>query len=405
MVAIPRRTIHLYQGELADLIRVATESPERQRAVLSAFEDAFTRHLGVRYAIPVGAGRLGLRLILEGLGIGSGDGVLLPAFTDQSVPDAIRRIGAEPIFVDVGRRTHNLDPTRLEDAMGPRVRAVIATHLFGAPCDMDCVLAFAERHGLAVIEDCAHAIAAKSRGRRCGTLGRAAIFSFVVTKAVNTFGGGMVATDDPELARSIRSAVDALPLPEMAQLARRVLTGYALGTATRPQLFGLLGAPLLRGLRGLGRDVLGVYDRLVRPQTINANVDCAFSPIQAIAGLQQLRRLEQTQAARSRIAESLGSVLPASLTPQDLLEGDEHAWYFFIATAADPDAVVAELLRRGVDVGRYPMRNCPALIDPVAGAARFPNAEYVYRHALQLPTYPTLDEAGVAHLTSAVASL
>ncbi len=405
MLGIPRRTIHLYPGELMDLLRTARLSPDEGSALVAAFEDAFTRHLGVRHAIPVGAGRLGLKLCLEGLGVGHGDGVMLPALTDESVPSAIRRTGAEPVYVDVDRQTHNLDPALLESAMRPHVKAIIATHIFGAPCDMAAVSAFAEKHGLAVLEDCAHAIDASSAGRRCGTMGDAAIFSFVVTKAVNTFGGGMVATDDDALAARVRKAVNALPLPDPVAMARRVLAGYALNAVTRPNVFGWLGLPALAGLKAAGSDVVGAYNTLVRPSTINAHVDNAFSPIQAAAGLQQLRDLSDTQRRRHAIADAITAALPAHMQRQKPIAGDVHAWYFFVATSEQPDAIAAQLLARNVDVGRHPMRNVAALDDPAGGPVEFPAAQYVYDHALQLPVHPTLGPDAVTRLVRAVSSV
>ncbi len=373
-------------------------SPAEARALVAAFEDAFTRHLSARHAIPVGSGRLGLKLILEGLGIGPGDRVALPAFTDQSVPAAIRRAGAEPLFVDVDTRTYNLDPNRLEDSLTDDTRAVIATHIFGAPCDLETIEDIARRRDLVVIEDCAHAIDATRAGRRCGTVGTAAIFSFVVTKAVNAFGGGMVATGDDRLAAHVRTAVSKLPLPETAGLARRVAAGYALATATRPDVFAWLLRPAMRGLRAAGGDAIRAYDALVRPSTINAHVDRAFSPIQAAVGLAQLRDLPRTQAARGRAAGALRAALPSWLEPQGWSEADTHAWYFFVATAADPDDAARRLAAVGIDCGRRPMRN-------VSESSGFEGATFVQDHGLQLPIHPTLPSCTVDRMVEALGRL
>ena len=405
MFGIPRRTIHLYSGELRDLLRAAAGSASEQRALVAAFEDAFTRHIGVRHAIPVGAGRLGLRLILRGLEIGPGDGVMLPAFTDQSVPNAIRKAGAEPILVDVNRETMNLDPDRLEASYRPNARALIATHLFGAPCDMEPIFAFARAKGLEVLEDCAHAIDASAQGRRCGSLGRAAIFSFVVTKAVNTFGGGMVCTNDDALAASIRQGAHALPLPDLGGLLRRIAVGYALNSATGNDVFGWLGLPLIRGLRASGADVVRSYDRIVRPGTRNDHVDTAFSPLQAAVGLQQLRDLPATQAARHNAVAQLLPALPKGLRAQTLLPGDQHAYYFLIATAEDPAAMVTRLLSVGIDVGTAPMRNVAALEAPESGARDFPGAQYLYEHSIQIPIHPTLGVDAVRTMAARLRSL
>ena len=396
-LAVPRRSIHLFPGEARTLLSAASASPREKRTLIHATEDAFARHIGVRDAIPVGAGRLGLRLILTGLGVGPGDEVLLPAFTDQSVPNAIRRVGATPVYVDIQRSTHNLDPSLLSERHSPRCRAIIATHLFGAPCDMKAVLTFARRHHLAVIEDCAHAIDAHTEEGKCGSIGDAAIFSFVVTKAINAFGGGMVTTRDPQLARHIRSQLATLPTPETTALLRRVLAGYVLNTLTRPEIFGLLGAPALRALDASGGDIVSMYNQLVRPSTVNAHVDTAFTGMQAAAVLHQLRQLSLTQKRRHQAASTLLEAMSGSLHPQKLERpNDTHAYYFLIATSDEPDAMVRQLLRHGIDIGRHPMRNCAALDDPTQGPQEYPEAEYVYQHALQFPIHPSLPAEAIA---------
>ena len=398
MRAIPRRTIHLPPKALGTMVTAVLDEPAAGPARVAALEDAFARHLGARHAVAVGSGRLGLRLLLEGLGIGPGDEVLLPAYTDQSVPAAIRKAGATPVYVDVDRRTFNLDPDRLEAHRSPRTAAVIALHVFGGPAALGPIAAFAERHGLALIEDCAHAVDSASGGRACGTVGRAAIFSFVLTKAINAFGGGMVVTSDPALADHVRLRVAALPPPAPTALLRRVAAGVALRGLTRPAVFGAVGAPALRGLRAVGSDALAAYDRLVRPSTVNADVDTRFSPTQASVALLQVRAMDAMQARRRAIADRLSTAMPPLLTPQRLAPGDRHSWYFLVATAQDPDAVAAALLRRGVDVGRFPMRNVAA----ADGRQDCTEAEWLVQHSLQIPAYPTLTDNDVARVAAAL---
>jgi perosamine synthetase len=404
--AVPRRTIHLYPGILRDVLEAARDTPAAARARIAAFEDGFARHLGSPNVAAVGSGRLGLKLLLQGLGVGPGHKVAVPAFTDQSVPMAVRRAGAEPVYVDVDRGSFNLDPNHLETVIqDPAVRAVIALHIFGAPCDLPAIETIVARRGLPLLEDCAHAIDASSGGRMCGTIGVGAIFSFVVTKAINAFGGGMVATQNAELGDYVRRAVAELPLPEAAGLARRIAAGMALHTATRPDVFTWLLRPALTALEAAGGDVITAYNKLARPSTINAHVERAFSPVQAAVALPQLRQLATTQAARRDAADRIRAVLPDWLTPQTLRAGDEHAYYFFSATADNPERAASLLSRHGIDVGRFPMRNVAALDDPTEGPRRFPNAQWVYEHALQIPVHPTLGPVAVQRMVDAMRSL
>ena len=134
-------------------------------------------------------------------GVGPGDEVITTAFTFFATAGVIWRLGAKPVFVDIEPRTYNLDPNRLEAAITPRTRAIIPVHLYGQVADMDAINAIASRHGLMVIEDAAQAIGAGYKGKRAGVLGHASAFSFYPSKNLGGFGdGGMITTDDPDLA-------------------------------------------------------------------------------------------------------------------------------------------------------------------------------------------------------------
>src|SRR5881409_702561 len=156
-----------------------------------------------------------------------------------------RRAGLEVVFADVDPRTFNLDPDSLERAITPRTRAVVPTHLYGLPCDMDPILATARRHRLAVIEDCAHALGATWHGQPVGTLGDASFFSFQLLKPLNTYGGGMAVTSDGALAGRIAEYATAGPHPAEAAVLRRLRFGRAQRIMIRPRVFSATLFPLL----------------------------------------------------------------------------------------------------------------------------------------------------------------
>ena len=143
-----------------------------------AFEEAFAAYCETAYCVGVGNGLDALMLILKAMGLGEGDEVIVPSNTFIASALAVTYVGAKPVFAEPDLRTFNLDPSRLEAALSPRTRAVMAVHLYGQPCDMDPILAFADRHGLPVVEDCAQAHGARYRGKRVGSFGLAAGFSF-----------------------------------------------------------------------------------------------------------------------------------------------------------------------------------------------------------------------------------
>ena len=172
---------------------------------LEAFERAFATYCSVSYCVGVGNGLEALHLILRALEIGPGDEVIVPANTYIATWLAVSYSGARPVAVEPEERTYNIDPSRIEAAITPKTKAIIAVHLYGQPADMDAIKEIAGRRGLKLIEDAAQAHGARYNGRRAGSLGDAAGFSFYPSKNLGAAGdGGAVVTDDKELAQKVR---------------------------------------------------------------------------------------------------------------------------------------------------------------------------------------------------------
>jgi dTDP-4-amino-4,6-dideoxygalactose transaminase len=169
------------------------------------FEEEFAAYCQAAYAIGVDSGYSALELILRAYGIGPGDEVITAANTFIATVLTISNTGARPVLVDVDPCTYNLDPERLAAAITPRTRAIVAVHLYGQPAAMDPIRAIAQRYGLLVVEDAAQAHGARYKGRRVGSLGDAAGFSFYPAKNLGAYGdGGAVVTNDPAIAERVR---------------------------------------------------------------------------------------------------------------------------------------------------------------------------------------------------------
>ena len=172
---------------------------------VEAFEAEFAAYCQVRHCVGVGNGLDALHLILRAMDIGCGDEVIVPSNTYIATWLAVSYAGATPVPVEPDARTYNIDPALIAAAITPRTKAILAVHLYGQPADMDAINALAKKHGLKVIEDAAQAHGARYKGRRTGSLGDAAGFSFYPGKNLGAFGdGGAVTTDDGELAERIR---------------------------------------------------------------------------------------------------------------------------------------------------------------------------------------------------------
>lgn len=171
-----------------------------------AFEDAFAEYCGVEYAVGTGNGLDALMLALKALGIGEGDEVIVPSNTYIATALAVTYVGAMPVFVEPVIDTFNIDPSLIEAKITPATKAIMPVHLYGQACDMDPLMEIAKKHGLYVIEDCAQAHGALYKGRKAGTFGDAAGFSFYPGKNLGALGdAGAVVTNNKELADKVRA--------------------------------------------------------------------------------------------------------------------------------------------------------------------------------------------------------
>ncbi len=166
------------------------------------FEAYLCKYLGVKHCIPVCNGTVGLELLVRGLEL-SGE-VIVPSFTFVATAHALSWLGVEPVFCDVDPKTHLIDVNKIEQLISPQTTAILAVHLWGNACAIEQLEAIAEKHGLKLIFDAAHALGSDYQGKKIGNFGRAEVFSFHATKFVNAFEGGAIATNDDELADKIR---------------------------------------------------------------------------------------------------------------------------------------------------------------------------------------------------------
>lgn len=199
----------MYLGECIETGWISSEGPFVKR-----FEEGFADRLGSRFGIAVCNGSAALDVAVAALGIGPGDEVIMPTFTIISCAASVVRAGALPVLVDVDPLTWNMDVARLEDHVTPRTKAIMVVHIFGLPVDMDPVIDLARRRGLKIIEDAAQAHGQTYRGRPCGAIGDISTFSFYPNKHVTTGEGGMLATDNPEVAARCRSLRNLCFKPE-----------------------------------------------------------------------------------------------------------------------------------------------------------------------------------------------
>jgi dTDP-4-amino-4,6-dideoxygalactose transaminase len=324
---------------------------------VKAFEEAFAELCGVAHAIATSSGTTALHLALLALDIGPGDEVITSPFTFIASANSVLYTGAKPVFVDIEPATFNLDPARLEAAITPRTKAIMPVHLFGLPCDMAPIMAIAQAHNLAVIEDAAQSHGAEYQGRRVGSFGLGC-FSFYPTKNVTSAEGGMITTNDETLAERCR-------LLRQHGMRRRYY-----------------------------HDELGFNFRM--------------TDIHAAIGLAQLKKLWQFTTARVRHAEFLNKYLNGVTTPTTP-PGRTHVFHQYTIRVGQGrrDQVLAGLQERGVGCGVYypvPIHQ-QRVYTELGDQGRFPEAERAAQEVISLPVHPGLSSADLETIVAAVNEL
>jgi dTDP-4-amino-4,6-dideoxygalactose transaminase len=362
---------------------------------IAAFESAFGSRLGGVRAISTSYGRIAFYYILKALDLPPGGEIVMPALTFWVMPEMARQAGLTPVFADVDPVTFNITADAIERAMTARTVAVVPTHLWGLPCDMDEIMAVAARHGIAVIEDCAHALGAFYRDRPVGTVGDAAIFSFQTLKPLNAYGGGMAVVRDPAVAARVADLAAADPAPSRKRVKDRLWHGRVLRLATRPDVFTWTLFPLLYAGTRLHWSIDMYFWEAIRPLDLfPEDYRERISNVQAAIALEGLGRLDEWNAVRQQHANRMSRTLAdvagvrVPVVPRDRT----HVFYQYCAYVPSRDLVVDACLRRGVDLETLHVDLCEEL--PLFGVAR-PAAAGARQTTgtIQVPIYESLTDA------------
>ena len=382
------------------------EGPDDE--VVGKFEREFAAYIGARYAVMVPSARYGFYLLLRAMGIGEGDEVIVPAMTYFAIPAMVPLTGAKPVFADIGLRTHVLDPAAFEAAITPATKAVVPTHLFGTPCDMDAINAIAKKHGIAVIEDCAQSTGARYNLKRVGNLGDHAYYTFGLTKNITTLSGAMITTDDKAIADSVREQIDAGDFGDKGKLAKEVVTGLAMFLATHPKLYWATVHPAIVIGNKLGKDP--IHERFGEAERRYDEVPTKYlkqgrsRAVQAAVGLSQLDRIEGLNGARVRNGRSLDEALAhvPGLTVPAYPEGAEPIYMSFVVHHKNRDALAVALRVRGVDttIGYMSDLSDHDLFSEYRSPC--PNAATAFQELLHIPVHPNLRDKDLKHMAEAV---
>ena len=340
-----------------------------------AFEAAFASYTGAKQAVALDSATAGMHLALLAMGIGPGDEVITTPTTFAATVNVIIHTGATPVLADIDPDDYCIDPAAVERAITPRTKAIMPVHHAGSACRMDEILALARAHGLRVIEDAAHAIGTQIGGRQIGADSDAAVFSFYPTKNVTTGRGGMLVTDDGELADRCR----------------------------------------LLALHGMSNDA---WDRYTARGSWSYRVlapgyNYAMSDLQAALGHAQFTRVDEFQRKRRELAQRYDQrfAAMAEVVRPIEREGTTHAWHLYVirlrpeTLTIGRDAFIEALKERGIGTSVHfiPIHHHPYYRETYGWApGDFPAADHAFETMISLPLYTRMTGAEVDRVAEAV---
>jgi dTDP-4-amino-4,6-dideoxygalactose transaminase len=407
MAAISRYGARVFP-ETEDIVAACKSRGEFvQGPQIAAFEEAFARKAGGGTAVTAAYGRMAFYYMLKALDLPAGSQIVFPSLTFWVVPELARVAGLDVVFADVDPRTFTMDPKSLERVITDKTRAVVPTHLYGLPCDMDAIMGIAARHDLIVLEDCAHALGAAFRGKPVGTFGTGALFSFQTLKPLNCYGGGAALLHDPALAARVRALVDALPWPSETRVRDRLLTGRLQRIFIKPWVFSISLFPVLwvSALIDANPDVF-LWEKIRSLQPLPDAYAERFPNVQAAIGLAALDHVDEwtrrTRAHAAYMDRELAAV-PGVQVPY-VPPGCTHVYYQYCAYGPDRvgrDELVVRCVRRGIDIETLHV-DVPPDMELFAGVRAEADGARRASQAIQIPVYSSLTDEQVARVAGVV---
>ncbi len=321
------------------------------------FEAAWAAHCGAAGAVGVSSGTAAIELSLRALGVGPGDEVITAAHTFIATAEAVTNVGAIPVFADIDPATFDIDPSHVEDLITDKTRAILPVHLYGQPADMDALMGIAERRGLWVIEDAAQAHGAEIGGRRVGSIGHLACFSFYPGKNLGAYGdAGAVTGNDPAVLDRIRRLRD--------------------------------------------------HGRTTKYEHVEVGFAERIDALQAAILAAKLPHLEGWTEARRRHAERYVELLSgADVEVPTARDGVRHVYHLFVLRSGRRDALLEHLKAAGVMAGIHypiPLHRQPAYLALGYGDVSLPHTERAAAEVLSLPMYPELPDEASAFVAETV---
>ena len=357
------------------------------------FENEVKGLTAAPYAVAMPQNRVGTYLTLKLL-IRPGSKVIMSPYTIHDVVNMVICAGGIPVFVDIDRKTCNLDLKLVEDHIDKETGAILITHMLGLTMDIRRLAEICKKKGIVLVEDVAQAFGAVLNGKMAGTFGDAGIYSFGMYKNLNTFLGGMIITSRQDLFSKISDEIISYPVQKLGPLLKKVFLSFITDVATYPPFFKLIVFDLFR--YGFLKNVNFINRRVSVENEAKCKLEipldylCRMSPLQARLGLQALSGLQSDNFARVAFAkkyhDGLNDIDDLILPP--LKEDLSHIYYYFPLQYKKRHDLIKHMMVKGCDVGEQHIKNCADLECFEEFHRNCPNARSVSNETILLPTYP-----------------
>lgn len=408
IMAYPRHTVYLRLEIIFLTVKAWFRFNPSCRKNILEFEQRFAEYVGSEYAICAPSARAAFYLILKSFGYPAGSEIILSDYNFPPIVSIIIDCGLSPVFTDIDPLTLNIDTDAIEEKISPKTKAILVTHIFGNPCDMDAIQRIAKKYKLDVIEDCAHSFGSKWRNIKVGSLGDAAFFSLSLGKNIFCFGGGVITTSNAIIAERIRKQVTDISVFSPIALLKNTFKMTALYIISRRPFFNFFVYPFLNSSRRLW-DIIEARSNEGKFATGMLFRQNSFSQIQAEVGLYQLSRIDDYIMKKQRIIRYLDANLSGFNRvglQHTLPPAENNKLYYVIYSKTEADCPVSPLRRRmlraGVDTQMPDMHSCSVLSEFKDYAAKCPNARRLAPGIFEIPSDTSLKQKDLDWIIRAV---
>jgi dTDP-4-amino-4,6-dideoxygalactose transaminase len=404
---IPIAAIPVSFGEIVSLTRKLAFDNLFGESDVATFENQLAGYVGSESAVSCDSGRTALYLALKALGLEAGDEVLVPAYTCAIVFEMVLRAGLRPVFVDVNPETCTIDPELVPKSLSSRTKVVIPVHLFGTPCDMDPIVEVADKYGLYVIEDVAQGLGAEFKGRKTGSFGDLAIFSFGPGKSITGGEGGAITINNTELTETVETLQSHLPEPDLGSKLHVTRNVLAMKMFSSSRFYGLVKNSVDSSIRRtddmINQNCLTLMEE--SPSHLMPSLKPTKMPeASATVIVKQLHRIDDLNAKRianvSRLSELMRGEDDQSIKLPRIDSEMRSTFTRFpvVIIKGTRSSIIKQMLRQGVDAKE--LYHYVAWLLHSLSKSSYPQAEFLSDSLMAIPNHPLLTNEELEKISS-----